>query len=113
VPQFHLMLKFMVVVYRRPEFTPEQFRDFFRNVHGPLAGKIPGLRRYKQNFTLPDPKRQHPGWDAVIELFFDDKESMEVAWQTPEGQAATQDLANCADLSRTTWSVVEEMSIRS
>jgi uncharacterized protein (TIGR02118 family) len=106
------MIKFMVVLYRRPDLTPEQFREYFRKVHGPLAESIPGLRKYIQNFAMPDPRRPHPGWDAVIELYFDDRESMEGAWHTPEGRAATDDLANCTDLARTTWSVVEETVVR-
>jgi uncharacterized protein (TIGR02118 family) len=73
-----------------------------------LPKKIPGLRRYKQNFVLPDSKRERPEWDCVVELYFDNQEAMEAAWNSPEGQAATADLDIFADLSRTAWSVVEE-----
>jgi len=45
-----------------------------------------------------------------VELYFDDWKSMEAAWATPEGQAATADVKEFADLSRTNWSVVEEYS---
>jgi hypothetical protein len=33
---------------------------------------------------------------------------MEAAWRTPEGQAATDDLAEFADRDRTSWSIVDE-----
>jgi uncharacterized protein (TIGR02118 family) len=102
------MLKFVVVLYRRPDLSPEAFFANLRDEHGPLAERIPGLRRYIQNHVVPDPKREHPGWDAVIELYWDDWASMEDAWATPEGQAATDHLRRLADLSRTTWSVVQE-----
>jgi uncharacterized protein (TIGR02118 family) len=102
------MLKFIVVLHRRKGLTPEQFRTYFIEVHQPLAQKIPGLRRYKQNFVLPDPKRKRPEWDCVVELYFDNQEAMEAAWASPEGQAATADLNVSADLSRTAWSAVEE-----
>lgn len=102
------MLKFMVVLYKKPGMSEEGFRRFLREVHGPLALKIPGLRQYKQNHAVEDEKRKHPGWSAIVELFFDDRDAMEAAWATPEGQAATADVAEFADLSRTTWSVVEE-----
>ena len=102
------MLKFVVVLYRRPDLSPEAFFANLRDEHGPLAERIPGLRRYVQNHVLPDPRREHPGWDAVIELYWDDWASMEAAWATPEGQAATNHLQTLADLSRTTWSVVQE-----
>jgi uncharacterized protein (TIGR02118 family) len=101
------MLKFMVVLCRRPDQSPAQFHAYLRDVHGPLAEALPGLRRYIQNHVAPDPTRSHPGWDAVIELYWDSHEAMEAAWRAPEGQAATDDLAAFADLSRTTWSIVE------
>ncbi len=44
---------------------------------------------------------------AIVELFWADRETMEAAWASPEGQAATADLAEFADLSRTTWSLVD------
>jgi uncharacterized protein (TIGR02118 family) len=104
------MLKFMVVLYKKPEMTERQFHSFLRDVHGPMALKIPGLRRYIQNHVAPDPSRKHPGWSAIVELYFDDWTSMEAAWATPEGQAATADVGEFADLSQTSWSVVEEYS---
>ena len=105
------MLKFVVVGYRRPDWSHDQFRRYFQDVHGPLALSMPGLRRYVQNFTLPDDRRQPP-WDAVIEFWFDDSESMEAAWKSDEGRRATADNANCLDLERTRWSVVDEIVVR-
>lgn len=106
------MLKFVVVLYKRPDLTLEDFRDFFRNVHGPLAEKLPGLRKYVQNYVLPDATRKPPGWHGIAELYFDNFEAMQSAWSTPEGEAATKDLEAFADLTRTTWSIVEEVKIR-
>ena len=74
------MLKFMVVVYRRPDLTPEEFRRHFEEVHGPLAKKLPGLRKYVQNYVSPDSSRESPGWDAIVDLYFDDRAAMEAAW---------------------------------
>jgi uncharacterized protein (TIGR02118 family) len=102
------MLKFIVVLHRKNGLTPEQFRAYFIEVHQLLAQKIPGLQRYKQNFVLPDPKRERPEWDCVVELYFDNYEAMEAAWASAEGQAATADLDVFADLCRTAWSIVEE-----
>jgi uncharacterized protein (TIGR02118 family) len=102
------MLKFVVVLCRRPDLTPEQFRANLRDEHGPLAEQLPGLRRYVQNHVVEDPTRPHPGWDAVIELYWDDWEAMEAAWRSPEGRRATSHLPALADLERSTWSVVKE-----
>jgi uncharacterized protein (TIGR02118 family) len=105
------MLKFMVVLYRRPDLTPAQFRHHLEQIHAPLARNLPGLKHYKQNHVSADPNRPHPGWDAIIELYFNDPESMEAAWASPQGAASDADLPIFADLTRTTWSVVEEITL--
>lgn len=104
------MLKFMVVLYRREDLTYDHFRRHLEQIHAPLAKSLPGLRKYIQNHCAHDPKRKHPGWDAIIELYFDDGPSMEAAWASPQGAASDADLPLFADLSRTTWSVVEEVN---
>jgi len=105
------MIKFIVVVYRRPEMTHEEFRRHLEKVHGLLAMNLPGLRKYVQNYVCDDPKRKRPEWDAIIELWFDDWETMEAAWASPQGAASDADLPAFADLSRTAWSVVEEVTV--
>ena len=104
------MLKFMVVLYRRPDLTSSQFRSHLETIHATLAKALPGLRGYKQNHVLADPKRKHPGWDAIVELYFDNWESMEAAWLSPQGKASDADLPTFAELTRSTWSVVEELT---
>jgi uncharacterized protein (TIGR02118 family) len=105
------VLKFVVVCYRRPDWSREEFRRYFRDVHGPLAEQIPGLRRYVQSFVQPEPRRDPP-WDAVVELWFDGREAMEAAWASDAGRRATDDNARCMDLERTRWAVVEEVVVR-
>jgi len=102
------MLKFMVVLYRRSDLTSIQFRRHLEEIHGPLARNLPGLRRYVRNYPCPDPKR-NPGWDAIVELYFEDWDSMEAAWASPQGAASDADLQAFADLARSTWSAVEEV----
>ena len=55
--------------------------------------------------------RKAPGWDAVVELYFDDWSSMEAAWASPQGAASDADLPAFADLTRTTWSVVDAITM--
>ena len=103
------MLKFMVVLYRRKDVTKAEFRTHLRDVHGLLAMKLPGMRRYVQNHPAEDSKRQPPPWDAIVELYWDDRAAMEKAWASAEGAASDADLELFADLDRTAWSVVEEL----
>ncbi|HTW58798.1 MAG TPA: EthD family reductase [Terriglobales bacterium] len=105
------MLKFMVVLHRRPGMTPAEFRRHLEQIHGPLAKNLPGLRKYTQNYPSSDPERDSPAWDAIVELYFDDRAAMEAAWASPQGAASDADLPLFADLTRTTWSVVEEVTV--
>jgi uncharacterized protein (TIGR02118 family) len=102
------MIKFMVVIYRKPGSSVGEFRRYLREVHGPMAEAIPGVRRYVQNTVADDPTRAHPGWDAIVELAFDSREAMEAAWQSAEGRRATDDIEAFADLERTCWSIIDE-----
>ena len=105
------MIKFVVVLYRRPDLSVADFRQHLLEIHAPLAKKLPGLRKYVHNYPATDPSRKPPAWDAVVELYFDDWNSMEAAWATDEGAASDADLPNFADLIRTTWSVVDELNL--
>ncbi len=105
------MLKFMVVLYRREGLTRAQFRHHLEKVHAPLARALPGLKKYKQNHVVDDPTRKHPGWDAIVELYFDSRQAMEAAWESPQGKASDADLPLFADLNRTRWSIVEEITL--
>jgi hypothetical protein len=39
------MLKFTVVVYRRRELTPEEFRRHLEQVHGPFVKHLPRVKK--------------------------------------------------------------------
>jgi len=105
------MLKFMVVLHRRPGLTPADFRRHLEQIHAPLAKALPSLKMYIQNYPYPDPKRTPPPWDAIVELYFADRNSMEAAWASPQGAASDADLPLFADMTRTTWSIVEELTL--
>lgn len=102
------MLKFMVVLYRRRGISSKEFRKHLCDIHGPLARRLPGLRKYVQNYPAQDTKRTAPPWDAVVELYWDDRDAMEAAWKSPEGAASDADLPLFVDMERTSWAVVEE-----
>ena len=47
-------------VNRRPGMALEPFQSYWRNVHGPLAAKIPAIRRYEQNHLAPSEYQNNP-----------------------------------------------------
>jgi len=105
------VIKFVVLLYKKPGMSTDAFITHLKNIHGPLALRLPRLRRYRQNLVVEDGKRQRPPWDALVELFFDNRADFEAAWETPEGKASDADLPLFLDLDRTSWSVVEEMNL--
>ncbi|MGH2694618.1 MAG: EthD family reductase [Actinomycetota bacterium] len=104
------MTKFVVVITKRPDLSDDAFRRYFLDVHLPVALRMDGLVRHVVNFAGDDPTRARPGWDAVVELYFEDRDRMEEAWRSPAGEAATADLAAFTDPELTSWSLVDEVS---
>jgi uncharacterized protein (TIGR02118 family) len=98
------MIKFVYCVRRRADITPQAFREYWLEKHGPLVKKCAEAmraRRYVQSHTLDTPlnimARQARGtrepYDGLTELWWDKVEDLIAAWQTPEGQKANQLLA--------------------
>ncbi len=98
------MIKFVYVVRRRPEVSPEDFRKYWLEKHGPLVrsqAKALRAKRYVQSHTLDLPlnqiaqqiRRSQPPYDGITELWWDSMEDLIAAAQTPEGQQANLTLA--------------------
>lgn len=101
------MLKVLVVLYKRPGLTWGEFRRYWREDHGPLARQIPGLRRYVHNDALEESKPPY----GVAELWFDDQEALDAGMNSPEGQAALNDLGRFCDEARTGIVVVPDAGV--
>src|SRR5207247_2162376 len=82
------VIKSLSLLTRKPGMTHEQFVRHWLEVHGPLALKVPGIRRYVQSHILeertrPDIPSSDVEIDGVAELWYDDRESMMRALATP------------------------------
>jgi uncharacterized protein (TIGR02118 family) len=86
------MVRFLVL-YNMPE-DPGEFDRYYREVHIPLAKKLPGLRRYttSRGMTLV----RGEAFYMIAELDFDDRAALRAAFESPEGQAAAEDVAKFA-----------------
>jgi uncharacterized protein (TIGR02118 family) len=92
--------------------TPEDFSRYWREVHGPIGRRIPGLRRLVQSHSVPHPPDMTPpDFDGMAELWFDDLAALEAARQSPEWRASTADEANFIDGTQTALFVTEEQEI--
>jgi len=101
------MTRVLVVLYKRPDLSWDEFRRYWREEHGRRAQAIPGLRRY----THYDAKEEGRPPYGIAALDFDSPEDMRRGLDTPQGRAAVGDLANFVDPTRTGMVVVEETGI--
>lgn len=104
------MIKLIYCISKRPDLTDNEFFHYWKYVHGPLAAKIPGLRRLVQCHTLRVPNRP-ADFDGQAELWFDSLETLAAARQSPEWHASSADEANFIDPRRTAYFLTEEHEI--
>jgi uncharacterized protein (TIGR02118 family) len=81
-------------LYRQPP-DPAAFDQHYRDVHMPLAAKLPGLVKMEVAKTFGSPGGA-PQFYQVAELYFESKEAMFAALQSPEGKAAAKDVMSFA-----------------
>jgi uncharacterized protein (TIGR02118 family) len=84
------MFKLIILLKKKANMTTADFTRYWLETHTPMAKKMPGLRTYSVNVVRPPPNRE-PDFDGVVEMSFDDIESMKKAFASPEGQATQKD----------------------
>ena len=102
------MIRVLYILHKRSDLDDAAFREYWRNVHGPIAAKMPGLRKYVQSHCYPDPHGDPLPADGVEDLQFDSIESMQSALATTAGQAMLADVSNFLDTSRSGPVIVGE-----
>src|SRR5260370_4725735 len=103
------MSKLVYCITKKPGLTDQEFSDYWKNVHGPIGARIPGLRKLVQSHRLlvPGDKYQRD-YDGVAELWFDDMEALLAPRQSPAWKAARQHEANLLDHKTVAYSLSEE-----
>ena len=87
------VLKRMSLLRRREGISPETFAREWREVHGPLVKQMPGIKGYRQNLIQgrESPKgvivsHTEMPIDGIVELWFDDTESINNAFGSAIGK---------------------------
>ena len=86
----------VAILGRKPGMTFEEFDTYWREVHAPIAAKVPGVIRYVQRHILPDggePDNEF-GIDGLVVLDYESLEAMEAGWASAAGEAALADVPN-------------------
>ena len=99
------MTKMVVVLHRKDGMSREEFRAYWRDVHGALGARMPGVRRYVQNHVVAD----GAPFDGIAEMWFDSPADMQAAFTSEAAQEAARDVVNF--LSGQQVVLVEEVEI--
>lgn len=84
----------LIVLYKKPADVAS-FERHYREIHAPLARKMPGLRKLEVAHTTGSPGGEAK-FHMVAELHFDNKDAMMAALGSPEGKAAAKDVMSFA-----------------
>ena len=105
------MIKFIALITRKDGMTFDAFDKHWREVHGPLIAKAPGLRRYVQSHLLNDLGREYPqAFDGMSEAWFDDMDAFVKAFRSDAWAAAVADVPNFMR-DRGKWLLTTEVPI--
>ena len=103
------MVKVVYCITKKSGLSDEEFFHYWKNVHGPIGARIPGLCRLVQSHRVSIPGDKYsPGYDGVAELWFDDIEALLAARQSPEWKVSSEDEANFIDHGKVAYFVSEE-----
>ena len=87
------------LVTRKNGMDAQNFQDYWKNIHGPIASQMPTVQRYVQSHTkLAGYKRTpQPKWDGIAITWFDSVDKMREGVGTPEFESTRADGINFAD----------------
>lgn len=79
----------LIVLYSNIK-DPEKFDEYYKNVHIPLAKKIPGVRKIAVS-KVKGVAVGKANYYQVVEVYFDDIESLKKASESKEAKEASKD----------------------
>ncbi len=85
----------LLVLYGHPE-DPAAFDKYYREIHVPLAKRMQGLKKWTIGKVEGTPDGSPPAYYFVADLYADSREALEAILETPEGQAAVEDVPKFA-----------------
>ena len=100
-------------VKRKKNMPVQEFQAYWRGTHGPLAGKIPSIRRYIQSHTkLSGYQREvQPAWDGLAITWFDSVDAMRVGAQSSAYFETRSDESNFIDEESLSFVITREKII--
>lgn len=88
----------IALIGRKAGMSFDQFDQYWREKHAPLAAKVPGVIRYVQRHVVPTEGAGEPdngfGIDGLAVLDYESAEAMDAGWASEDGQRALADVEN-------------------
>lgn len=86
-------------VKRKKNMPVEGFQTYWREIHGPLAAKIPSIKRYVQSHTKLSgyQRKLQPAWDGLATTWFDSVDAMRIGAQSNAYLETRKDESNFID----------------
>lgn len=89
------MIKLIGFLTRKPGMSVADFQTYWRDVHGPMIARSPGLLRYIQSHACPEVYDTYPpAYDGAAEAWFEDMDAFNAAVASPGWQEAIADVGN-------------------
>ena len=99
------MPKIVMLITRKPGLTHAEFRDYYEQVHAPIARKVlVHMTDYSRKYIAPFPGQPDPPFDCITELSFKDAQTLQATMafgRTPEGAVLPEDEVNFVDREKT------------
>lgn len=117
------MIKFVMCITRHPDMTRDEFKDYWKNNHGPFFmqnAAAMNAKKYVQSHIVDTPLNEGlrasrgmlPAYDGVAEVWFESEETLMQGMSSPEGEklaaALLEDEGNFIDHAKSTAFIVEE-----
>ena len=85
----------LTVLYGHPQ-DPAAFDRHYRQAHASLAKQIPGLKGFTSTKPTSLAPQEPSPFYLIAQLYFEHMGTLQMALQSPEGQATAGDLPNFA-----------------
>jgi uncharacterized protein (TIGR02118 family) len=106
------MIKLVYCITKKGGMSDEEFFHYWKDVHGPIGARIPGVRRLVQSHRIRvQGDARDADFDGMAELWFDDLEALLAARRSPEWRASGEDEKNFIDHSKVAYFISEEHRI--
>jgi uncharacterized protein (TIGR02118 family) len=99
------MIKLVNLVVRSDDYTHEEFVDRWLGDHTDVAKDLPGLQKYVTSVPVA-PERSE--YDGIVELYFEDMDALQAAFESEAGELTNADAAEFIDMDDGPTLYVEE-----